>query len=48
MWQVDGAGLQEIEDKTLAARLRAKVNEFNLKSAGIVAVATLAFVLVPL
>jgi len=48
MWQVDGSGLQEIEDQTLAATLRAKVNNFNLQSTGVVAVATLLFALVPL
>lgn len=29
---MDGTGLREIEDKAVAARLRTKVNDFNLKS----------------
>jgi len=39
--------LQEIEDKGIAAKLRAKVNDFNAKSAGIVACATLLYVVLP-
>lgn len=36
-----------IEDADLATRLRAKVNAFNLQSAGVVGAATLAFVALP-
>ena len=47
MWDVDGTGLQQIEDVGLAARLRAKVNAFNLRTTAIVGVAVIAFVLLP-
>lgn len=39
--------MQKIEDASLASRLRAKVNAFNLKSAVVVGSATLLFVVVP-
>ena len=39
--------MQKIEDASLASRLRAKVNAFNLKSAFVVGSATLLFVVVP-
>jgi len=44
---VDGSGLQQIENPTLAAKLRAKVNTFNLQSAAVVGAATLLFVALP-
>jgi hypothetical protein len=44
---VDGSGLQAIEDQGVAAKLRAKVNAFNLKTAAAVAAATLLYVVVP-
>ena len=47
MWDVDGSGLQSIDDPSLAARLRAKVNAFNLQSAKVVGAATLLFVILP-
>ena len=47
VWDVDGSGLQQIEDATLAAKLRAKVNAFNLQSAKVVGVLVLLFVIVP-
>lgn len=46
-WDVDGSGLQKIEDASLAAQLRAKVNAFNLQSAKVVGVAVLLFVVLP-
>jgi len=30
-WDVDGTGIQTIEDESVATALRAKVNSFNLK-----------------
>ena len=47
MWDVDGSGLQQIEDKSLALRLRAKVNEFNARSALVVGVLASLFVVLP-
>lgn len=47
MWDVEGAGLQAIEDAALAARLRAKVNEFNQRSVARPAAITLLFVALP-
>lgn len=40
---MDGTGLQEIEDKDLASRLRRKVNDFNVKSAVYSAAAAAAY-----
>jgi len=31
LWDVDGSGLRRIEDVSVAAALRSKVNSFNLK-----------------
>lgn len=45
---VDGTGLQEIEDKTVARKIRDKVNTFNKASAAAVAVATAAYCAIPL
>jgi len=39
--------LQQINDRSLASRLRAKVNEFNARSAAVVGVITLLFVAIP-
>lgn len=39
--------MQVIEDPGIAAQLRVKVNSFNLKSAAVVASATLLYVAVP-
>lgn len=47
MWDVEGAGLQAIDDPTLAARLRRKVNDFNKKSVVLPAALTLLFVALP-
>ena len=47
VWDVDGSGLQAIEDQSIAAKLRAKVNQFNLQTAAIVFGATLLYVFVP-
>lgn len=47
MWDVEGAGLQRIEDAALAARLRDKVNAFNARTAAAVGLATLLFVALP-
>lgn len=47
MWDVDGSGLQRIEDLGIAAQLRAKVNEFNVKSFAVVGSATLLYVFIP-
>ena len=47
MWDVDGSGLQFIRDPALAAKIKAKVNDFNAQSALVVGVATLAFVALP-
>lgn len=44
---MDGSGLQRIEDPVLATRLRTKVNTFNARSIGVVAIATLLYVAVP-
>jgi hypothetical protein len=33
VWDVDGSGLREIEDESVAKRIRDKVNDFNAKSA---------------
>lgn len=47
MWDVDGSGLQQIDDPALAATLRAKVNAFNVRTAAAVSLATLLFVALP-
>lgn len=47
MWDVDGSGLREIEDASLARAIREKVNDFNLKSAIAVAVITALYVALP-
>ena len=47
VWDVDGTGLREIEDKTIAKRIRDKVNDFNAKSAVAVALATAAYCAIP-
>ena len=39
--------MQTIDDPSLAAQIRAKVNRFNLQSAKVVGAATALFVLVP-
>ena len=43
VWDVDGSGLQAIEDQSVAAGLRAKVNSFNLQTGAIVAGVTLLY-----
>lgn len=45
---VDGTGLQEIEDKSVAQKIRDKVNAFNKASAAAVAVVTAAYCAIPL
>ncbi|CAD7701472.1 unnamed protein product [Ostreobium quekettii] len=47
-WDVDGAGVAPIEDKGLAARMKAKVNDFNVKIALICAAITAAYAAIPL
>lgn len=47
MWDVDGSGIQTIDDPAVAARLRDKVNAFNLKTGVYVAVATLIYAALP-
>ena len=47
MWDVDGSGLQKVDDAGLAARLRARVNGLNAKVTTRAAGATLLFVLLP-
>lgn len=47
MWDVEGAGLQRIEDPALADRLRDKVNAFNTRTVAAVGLATLLFVALP-
>ncbi len=46
-WDVDGSGIQKIEEPDLASAIRQRVNEFNLQSTAVCALLTLAFVLVP-
>lgn len=48
MWDVDGAGVSEIEDKELAARMKAKVNKFNLRVGLVATAVTAAFAAIPL
>lgn len=31
-WDVDGTGMQAIDDQTVAAKLRNKVNDFNVQT----------------
>ena len=45
---VDGTGLQEIEDKSVAQKIRDKVNDFNKASTAVVAVVTAAYCAIPL
>ena len=45
---MDGTGLQTIEDKTIAQRIRDKVNDFNVKSNVAVAAITAAYCAIPL
>jgi hypothetical protein len=44
---VDGSGLSEIEDKSVAAAIREKVNDFNAKSAVAVGVCTVLYLAIP-
>ena len=44
---MDGTGIQEIPDRSLAQRLREKVNGFNLRVGAQGVAVTLAFVLLP-
>ena len=48
VWDVDGTGLREIEDKSVARKLRDKVNDFNVKSNVAVAAITAAYCAIPL
>jgi hypothetical protein len=47
VWDVDGTGMQKIEDDGLAQRLRDKVNAFNLDSVKVSVAATSLFVVLP-
>lgn len=44
---MDGSGLQVIEDEDLAQRIRAKVNDFNLRSALVVGALAALFAVLP-
>ncbi len=46
-WDVDGSGIQKIDEPGLASAIRQRVNEFNLQSTAVCVLLTLAFVLVP-
>ena len=48
VWDVDGTGLREIEDKTLAGKIRERVNTFNLSSNAAVAALTALYCALPL
>ncbi|GHP05633.1 hypothetical protein PPROV_000438300 [Pycnococcus provasolii] len=48
VWDVDGTGLQEIEDKSVADAILQKVNNFNVASAVATAVVVAAFCAIPL
>lgn len=45
---MDGTGLQEIEDKSVAQKIRDKVTGFNKASAAAVAVSTALYCAIPL
>lgn len=45
---MDGTGLQTIEDKSIAQRIRDKVNDFNRNTAIIVFAATAYYMVLPL
>lgn len=47
MWDVDGTGIQEIEDPTLAAKLLEKVNKANIGFGAVSAAITAVFCLLP-
>lgn len=47
MWDVDGSGLREIEDKSIAKAIREKVNAFNVKSAALTAALTAVYLALP-
>ena len=48
MWDVDGTGLREIEDKSVAQKIRDKVNAFNGASVAISTALTIAYMAIPL
>ena len=47
-WDVDGCGLQYIEDATLAGKIRAKVNNMYVQSVAVAGAVAGAFALLPL
>lgn len=47
MWDVEGTGMQPINDKDVAVVLRAKVTDFNLRGIAVPAAVTTAFVALP-
>ena len=48
VWDVDGTGLREIEDKSVAQKIRDKVNAFNGASVAISTALTIAYMAIPL
>lgn len=48
MWDVDGTGIQKIDDPTLAAALFDKVNKANIGFGALSAVITAAFCFFPI
>jgi len=48
LWDVDGSGIQKINDPSLAEALRIKVEAFNLRTVLTCVLATMAFSAIPL
>jgi len=46
-WDVDGTGIQTIEDSTLAAKIRDKVNSMNKSIAVIGLITALVYAVIP-
>ena len=47
VWDVDGTGMQEIEDKDVAERIRDKVSGFNVSVSAAGLAAAVAYVALP-
>jgi len=47
LWDVEGIGMQPIDDKDVAVALRSKVTDFNLRGIAVPVVVTTAFVAFP-